>query len=121
MTKYPEFKDRKKLYEVNDEDPNWNDNGNKTDWFIWDFDLAELKTMKRRQREAFRDQSYNDNQTFCTFEKFIDIAQEVDAGICVEIKHGHTADKILSYRNNSAKIVDLILDVCIKTFTMTKM
>ena len=123
MTNYPQFKDRKSSYEVNDDDPDhdWNDKGNITDWFIWDFDLTDLQTMKRRQRNLIRDQSYNDKETFCTFEEFIDVAQEVDAGICVEIKHGNTTDKILGSRNHTTKIVDLIVDVCIRLFVMTQL
>ena len=74
---YPEFDYREKTYEVMDDDPdrNWNDKGNITDWFIWDFTLKELKSMKRIQRLSYRDPTYNTQETFCTVQEYIDIAK----------------------------------------------
>ena len=119
MTAYPQFQNRRRSYVINDEDPDhdWNDKGNKTDWFIWDFDLEELKTMKRRQVREFRDKRYNDDQTFCTFEEYIDIAIAGDAGIYPEIKHGYATDQLLYSRNSSlinGTMVDLILTVFVR-------
>ena len=117
MTQYPEFANKKETYEIDDEDPNhdWNDKGNRTGWFIWDFTLDELLTMKRIQTVPYRDKQYNDNQTFCTFEEYIDIAKDKEVGIYPEIKHGHKTDQILYNRNNSlpkeGTMVNLILKV----------
>ena len=120
MTEYPLFNDRKNTYEINDEDPlhDWNDKGNKTDWFIWDFTLSELKTMKRIQRVSYRDKQYDKNQTFCTFEEYIDIAKDKGVGIYPEIKHGYKTDQVLYNRNSSLQkegtMVDLILQVLLE-------
>merc|ERR1712150_248912 len=70
---------------------------------------------KRKQAVSYRDKQYDGNQTFCTFEEYIDIAKEGGAGIYPEIKHGHTTDLILYGRNNSlpreGTMVKLILEV----------
>ena len=36
---------------MDDDDPlvDWNDKGDVTDWFTFDFDLAELKSLRKRQ------------------------------------------------------------------------
>ena len=120
MSQYPEFANKEETYEINDEDPNhdWNDKGNRTGWFIWDFTLDELLTMKRIQTVSYRDKQYNNNQTFCTFEEYIDIAKDKGVGIYPEIKHGHKTDQILYNRNNSLQkegtMVNLILKVISK-------
>ena len=112
-----QFKDRETTYDVNDEDPDhdWNDKGSRTGYFIWDFTLDELKTLRRIQAVSYRDKQYDGNQTFCTFEEYIDIAKQGGAGIYPEIKHGHKTDQVLYSRNNSlpmdGTMVDLILKV----------
>ena len=121
---YPQFNERTKSYVVNDDDPNhdWNDKGNVTSWFIWDFTLAELRTMKRKQVVSYRDKQYDGNQTFCTFEEYIDIAKEGGAGIYPEIKHGHATDLILYGRNSTlpreGTMVKLILEVTFSKFAI---
>ena len=112
MTKYPQFLNRHKTYVVNDED-NWNETIEKTDWFIWDFDLTELKTMKRIQVRDFRDKRYNDEETFCTLQEYINIAKNGKVGIYPEIKHGYKTDEMLAKRNQNRTSVDLILQVFI--------
>ena len=117
MSGYPQFANKKTSYVINDEDPNhdWNDKGNRTGWFIWDFTLEELKTMKRVQANKARDKKYDDIETFCTFEEYIDIAQNHKIGIYPEIKHGYKTDLILHERNKSLEtegtMVKLILEV----------
>ena len=117
MSRYPQFANKKTSYVINDEDPNhdWNDKGNRTGWFIWDFTLEELQTMKRVQANKARDKQYDDIETFCTFEEYIDIAQNYSIGIYPEIKHGYKTDQILYERNNSLEsegtMVKLILEV----------
>ena len=80
-----------------DDDPNgnWNDKGNRTDWFIWDFTLEELKSMKRIQRLGYRDPTYNTQETFCTLDEHIAIAKTANVGIYPEFKHTSTTNKIL--------------------------
>ena len=123
MSRYPQFANRKTSYVINDEDPNhdWNDKGNRTGWFIWDFTLEELQTMKRVQANKARDKQYDDIETFCTFEEYIDIAQNHKIGIYPEIKHGYKTDLILHERNKSLEtegtMVKLILEVVYQTFS----
>ena len=122
MDQYPNFESRKTKYTINDEDPDhdWNDKGERDNWFIWDFTLEELKTMKRRQPVSYRDKQYDGTETFCTFEEYIDIAKEADVGIYPEIKHGYFTDNLLHQRNSSLPVegtmVGLILEVLIKFF-----
>ena len=117
MSKYPQFANKKTSYVIDDEDPNhdWNDKGNRTNWFIWDFTLKELQTMRRVQANQARDKQFDNIETFCTFEEYIDIAQIHDIGIYPEIKHGYKTDQILYGRNNSLEpegtMVKLILEV----------
>ncbi|XP_024388126.1 glycerophosphodiester phosphodiesterase GDPD5 isoform X2 [Physcomitrium patens] len=53
-----------------------------------DFTLAEIKTLRARQRFPFRDQSYNGKYQIITFEEFIKIALNAEriVGIYPEIK-----------------------------------
>ena len=116
---YPQFQDRNKTYRIDDEDTahDWNDKGLRTNWFIWDFTLAELKSMKRIQPVSYRDKQYDGRETFCTFEEYIDIAKEGGAGIYPEIKHGYFTDQHLYDRNHSlpreGTMENLILEVLI--------
>ena len=46
---------------MDDDDDNidWNDKGDVTDWFSFNFTLAELKTLKKRQSADYRDPRYD--------------------------------------------------------------
>ena len=61
VANHPEFADRKMTYNMDDDDPemNWNDKGDITDWFSFNFTLAELKTLKKRQSADYRDPRYD--------------------------------------------------------------
>ena len=61
VASHPEFADRKMTYNMDDDDPevNWNDKGDITDWFSFNFTLAELKTLKKRQSADYRDPRYD--------------------------------------------------------------
>ncbi|XP_030549209.1 glycerophosphodiester phosphodiesterase GDPD6-like [Rhodamnia argentea] len=76
-----EFADRKTTYEVQ-----W---VNTTGWFVVDFTLKELKTLRAKQRFDFRDQQYNGKFPPITFEEFISIALDAKrtVGIYPEIKN----------------------------------
>ncbi|XP_019083355.1 PREDICTED: glycerophosphodiester phosphodiesterase GDPD5 isoform X2 [Camelina sativa] len=78
---YKEFADRKKTYEVQ--------GFNVTGFFPFDFTLKELKTLRTKQRYAFRDQQYNGKYPIITFEEFIAIARDAPrvVGIYPEIKN----------------------------------
>ena len=47
----PEFADRLTTYNMDDDDPamDWNDKGNITDWFSFDFSLEELRSLRVKQ------------------------------------------------------------------------
>ena len=80
-----------------DDDPamNWNAKGKKTDWFTFDFTLAELKVLRRIQRLDYRDPSYNNQEPFCTFQEYIDIAKSGNVGIYPEFKSATFTNDLL--------------------------
>lgn len=80
VANHTEFKDRIRTYEA--------EGVNTTGYFAVDFTLAEIKTLRARQRFPFRDQSYNGKYQIITFEEFIKIALNAEriVGIYPEIK-----------------------------------
>ncbi|VAH02915.1 unnamed protein product [Triticum turgidum subsp. durum] len=81
ITNRTEFAGRKRTYDVQ---------GFKlTGWFIVDFTLRELKSLRVKQRYNFRDQQYNWKYNILTFDEFILIALHADrvVGIYPEIKN----------------------------------
>ncbi len=63
----PEFASRKTTKNV--------DGVNEEGWFVSDFTLAELKTLRAVQPLSDRDQSYNGKFQIPTFEEVLDLAQ----------------------------------------------
>ncbi|OLF75355.1 hypothetical protein AWH62_05905 [Maricaulis sp. W15] len=59
---HPEFADRRRLQ------------GEQSDWWVEDFTLAELRTLRARQPWAQRDASFNDRFLIPTFEEVLDLA-----------------------------------------------
>ena len=51
----PEFANRLTTYNMDDDDPtvDWNDKGNITDWFSFDFSLEELRSLRVKQVQTF--------------------------------------------------------------------
>lgn len=78
---HAEFAGRKRTYEVQGLDV--------TGWFIVDFTLEELRSLRVKQRFSFRDQRYNGKYQIITFEEYILIALYADrtVGIYPEIKN----------------------------------
>ena len=118
---YPEFTSREATYEIMDDDPNmnWNDKGNITDWFIFDFTWDEMKEMRRIQRLDYRDPSYNNKEPFCTFQEYIDIAKAGNVGIYPEFKSATFTNKLLQSRGHNTTIYDLILKLLQNTISAT--
>ncbi len=62
-------------------------------WFVDDFTLAEIKTLRAKERLSFRDQSYNGQFEVPTLQEIIDLVKKVEAttgkkiGIYPETKH----------------------------------
>ncbi|XP_072987505.1 glycerophosphodiester phosphodiesterase GDPD6 isoform X1 [Typha latifolia] len=81
IAEHKEFADRKRTYEVQ--------GVNTTGWFVVDFTLQELRSLKVKQRYSFRDQRYNGKFSIITFEEFISIALDANriVGIYPEIKN----------------------------------
>ena len=63
---HPEFADRRTTVT----DPNGSE---LTDWFVWDFTLAEIKTLRATQTRASRDQSHNGQYEIPTFEEILSL------------------------------------------------
>ena len=81
----PEFASRKTTKNV--------DGVNEEGWFVSDFTLAELKTLRAVQPLSDRDQSYNGKFQIPTFEEVLDLAKTEGAkagrtvGVYPETKH----------------------------------
>ena len=64
-----------------------------TGWFTEDFTLAEIKTLRARERLAFRSHAYDGQFQIPTFDEVIELAQTLGAargrvvGIYPETKH----------------------------------
>lgn len=69
------------------------DGVSETGWFADDFTLAEIKTLRAKERLLFRDQSFNGKFEIPTFQEIIDFVKNVEAktgkkiGIYPETKH----------------------------------
>ncbi|CAO2182812.1 unnamed protein product [Urochloa humidicola] len=102
-----EFANRRRTYEVE-----WSDI---TGWFVVDFTLEELKTLKVKQRYSFRDQQYNGMFSIITFEEFISIALDADrtVGIYPEIKDPIFINKHVKWADGK-KFEDKFIDTLLK-------
>lgn len=80
IAEHAEFAGRKRTYEV--------EGANMTGWFVVDFTLSELKSLRVNQRFKFRDEQYNGKYKIITFDEYILIALYADrvVGIYPEIK-----------------------------------
>lgn len=69
-------------------------------WFADDFTLAEIKTLRAKERLSFRNQSYNGQFEIPTFQQIIDLVKQVEAqtdqkiGIYPETKHPTYHDSV---------------------------
>lgn len=82
---HPEFASRKATKQV--------DGRNVTGWFTEDFTLAEIKTLRAKERLPFRNQSFNGEFEVPTFAEVIELAKRKSAetgrtiGVYPETKH----------------------------------
>uniref|UniRef100_A0A1D1ZB77 glycerophosphodiester phosphodiesterase n=1 Tax=Anthurium amnicola TaxID=1678845 RepID=A0A1D1ZB77_9ARAE len=104
---HKEFNHRRRTYEVQGE--------NVTGWFLVDFTLEELKTLRVKQRYAFRDQQYNGKFQIITFEEFIAIAVDASrvVGIYPEIKNPVFINQHVKWPNGK-KFEDMFVDTLLK-------
>ncbi|MFB2937339.1 esterase-like activity of phytase family protein [Aerosakkonemataceae cyanobacterium BLCC-F154] len=88
----PEFADRKTTKTI--------DGQQYTGWFTEDFTLAEIKTLKAKERLDFRDQTFNGQFEIPTLQEIIDLAKQKSAetgrtiGIYPETKHPTYFDSV---------------------------
>ncbi len=88
----PEFANRKATKTI--------DGQATTGWFAEDFTLAEIKTLRAKERLSFRDQSYNGRFQIPTFQEVIDLAKRKSTekrrviGIYPETKHPTYHDSV---------------------------
>ena len=81
----PEFASRKTTRKV--------DGVAETGWFVTDFTLAELRTLRAKQANPVRDQSFNTQFQIPTFREILDLAKSESArvgrtiGVYPETKH----------------------------------
>ncbi|XP_020257570.1 glycerophosphodiester phosphodiesterase GDPD6-like isoform X2 [Asparagus officinalis] len=102
-----EFEGRERTYEVQGE--------NVTGFFVVDFTLAELKSLRVKQRYKFRDQQYNGKFSIITFEEFIAIALDADrvVGIYPEIKNPILINQHVKWENGK-KFEDKFVETLLK-------
>ena len=62
---------------MDDDDDNidWNDKGDVTDWFSFNFTLAELKSLRKKQANLERDPRYDWNETVVTLDELVEITR----------------------------------------------
>lgn len=117
MASKPEFAARLATYNMDDDDTeiDWNDKGNITDWFSFDFDLAELQTLRKRQTNDFRNPEFDWQESVVTLEELVGIVKEEgevqgrSIGIYPEIKHPHAINRILASRGVEELLEELVL------------
>jgi len=118
---HPEFGHLLTTYEINDDDEefDWNDKGNITSWFTFDMTLAELKTLKLKQPEVFRDPRYDWQESIPTLEELVEITREYAEkqnrviGIYPEMKHAFAINKIFEFKSKGepfTRFEDVALD-----------
>jgi glycerophosphoryl diester phosphodiesterase/CTP:molybdopterin cytidylyltransferase MocA len=56
-------------------------------WFTEDFTLAEIKTLRAKERLPFRNQEYNGRFEVPTFQEVLDLARRRSVGVYPETKH----------------------------------
>ena len=113
----PEFAGRLATYNMDDDDPDidWNDKGDVTDWFSFDFDLAELQTLRKRQTNDFRNPEFDWQESVVTLEELVGIVKgegEVQGraiGIYPEIKHPNAMNRILASRGLEWRLEELVV------------
>lgn len=74
----PEFRRRRRT--------KWIDGREVTGWFAEDFTLAEIKTLRARERLDFRDRSFNGKFEVPAFQEVLDLARRHGVGVYPETK-----------------------------------
>ena len=90
-------------------------------WFSFDFTLAELKTLRKRQPLAFRDHTFDGLFTIPTLAEHIAVAKAASRpiGIYPELKNPALINMLDILRNSSQRFEDIVLDVLKKCKTVS--
>jgi glycerophosphoryl diester phosphodiesterase len=75
----PEFRDRRTTKQI--------DGREVSGWFTEDFTLAEIRTLRARERLPFRDHSFDGRFEIPTFQEILDLARSHGVGVYPETKH----------------------------------
>jgi glycerophosphoryl diester phosphodiesterase len=75
----PEFSDRKATKQI--------DGREITGWFTEDFTLAEIKTLRAKERLTSRNQEFNGRFEIPTFAEVLELARRRNVGVYPETKH----------------------------------
>jgi len=118
----PEFAARLAMYNMDDDDPmvDWNDKGNITDWFSFDFSLEELRSLRVKQADEKRDPGFDWLEGLVTLEEMVTITREEGAiqgrtiGIYPEIKSAAATNRILAERGEALRLEDHVLEELIR-------
>ena len=87
ITNHPEFADRKTTVVSPD-------GQSITDWFVWDFTLSEIRTLRARQARAGRDNSHDGEYEIPTFAEVLNLFPAGPVGVYPETKWpGHHAQR----------------------------
>ena len=89
------------------------------DWFAFDFTVAELKTLRKRQRLDFRDQSFNGQFTIPTLAEHIAVAMSATRPVAIypELKNPALFNSLF-LRGAPLRFEDIVLDVLEKYVTV---
>jgi len=84
-----------------------------TGWFAFDFTVAELKTLRKRQPLDFRDHTFDGQFTIPTLAEHIAVAKSASRPVAIypEIKNPALINLLLASRNASLRIEDIVLEV----------
>ena len=90
-------------------------------WFAFDFTLAELKTLRKRQPFDFRDPTFDGQFTIPTLAEHIAVAKSAERSVAIypEIKHPALINTLDILRNASTRIEDIVLEVLEKYGTVS--
>jgi len=91
-----------------------------TGWFAFDFTVAELKTLRKRQPLDFRDHTFDGQFTIPTLAEHIDVAKSASRPVAVypEIKNPALINLLPIFRKSSQRFEDIVLEVLEKYWTV---
>jgi glycerophosphoryl diester phosphodiesterase len=79
ISEHPEFAARKATRRI--------DGNEITGWFTEDFTLAEIKTLRAKERLPFRDRSFDGRFEIPAFSEVLELARRKNVGVYPETKH----------------------------------